>query len=136
MESFGDNLLMLIRERKMTPYRFAKEIGISNSSLRNWLKNRAELPRADTFIKICHFFMVEPEWLLGDGEHKKPALLDRMMAIAKKLQDYYAEAPVDAEKLIQFIEVWLGGSRVDLAVPKKRLDRPRRKQTGRGMQGL
>lgn len=60
---FIDNLLRLIRERKINTYILQKETDIKESTLRNWKKGSQ--PTADKVITLAKYFDVSTDELLG-----------------------------------------------------------------------
>lgn len=66
----------LITSIGVTPYRVAKETGISSSSLSDW-KNNKSVPKIDKMIKIADFLDVSVDYLCGvetDEKQKKDTL--------------------------------------------------------------
>lgn len=70
--SFIDRLTIAMKERKITPYRLSKDIGISDSLMSKWQKNPAAAPSADVLKKLSEYFQISIDWLLtGTGEKYK-----------------------------------------------------------------
>lgn len=61
-----DRFVKLCKENNVTPYRVAKETGITTATLSNWKAGRYT-PKADKLQKICDFFKVPLEYLTGKG---------------------------------------------------------------------
>lgn len=61
------NFSRLIKQRKITAYRVAKETGISQSTLSDW-KNGKSTPKVDKLMKIADYLNVPLEELLKDKE--------------------------------------------------------------------
>lgn len=59
------NFSRLIKQRKITAYRVAKETGISQSTLSDW-KNGKSTPKVDKLMKIADYLNVPLEELLKD----------------------------------------------------------------------
>ncbi len=63
---FADRLKKIIQITGYSMRRFAKEIGVSPSTLHEYIKGR--IPPADLFVRICERFNVSEAWLLtGEG---------------------------------------------------------------------
>ena len=71
---FYQTFLSLCRERKMSPTAVAKEAGISSGAPTAWKKGA--VPKPEQRRRLCVFFGVSDEYLLGYGE-KSPAAEDR-----------------------------------------------------------
>lgn len=59
------NFQKLIAERGVTPYRIAKDTGVSQGSLSDW-KNGKSTPRVSTLQKIARYLGVKIDVLIGD----------------------------------------------------------------------
>ncbi|MCL2264195.1 MAG: helix-turn-helix domain-containing protein [Defluviitaleaceae bacterium] len=70
---FIHRLLLLMDERKVTAYRLAKDVDISESLIRHWEKKPDIDPSAMKVLKISQYFQVSMEWILT-GEGTKDAL--------------------------------------------------------------
>ena len=69
-EAFGARLAALADQQKSVE-RFAKDIGVSPSALRKWLKGHAE-PRRDTLVALARAAGVSVEWLAtGEGPMRR-----------------------------------------------------------------
>lgn len=66
----------LLQERGITPYRVAKETGVSQGSLSDW-KNGKSTPKYEKMIKIAEFFGVSVEYLTTGREPEKEQSLSR-----------------------------------------------------------
>lgn len=67
------NFQKLIAEKGITPYRIAKDTGVSQGSLSDW-KNGKSTPRVSALQKIARYLGVKIDDLIGDeadGETKK-----------------------------------------------------------------
>ena len=65
---FVERILQLMSERNVSAYRLSKDIGISDSLIGKWDKNRKTEPSAVTLHKISEYFQVTMEWLLTGRE--------------------------------------------------------------------
>lgn len=68
--SFAQNFCYCLERNKLSPYAFAKIIGVSNQGVLNWAKG-ISLPYPKTQQKIADYFGITVEALTGD---KLPAL--------------------------------------------------------------
>lgn len=60
----------LLNERGITPYRLAKDTGISPSTLSDW-KNNKSVPKNDKMQKIADYLNVSVDYLLGKTDIPK-----------------------------------------------------------------
>ncbi len=60
---FIKNLENLIKEKGITRTKLAKDIGISEGTIRSWLEGK--MPSIDKVIKISQYFTVDINMLLG-----------------------------------------------------------------------
>lgn len=71
-----DNFAKILKNKGITPYRVAKETGISCATLTSW-KNGSYIPKLDKIKLIADFLCVEITELMGDTrEGKLPILGD------------------------------------------------------------
>lgn len=68
---FANRLTQLRKERGLTQEEIANIIGISNSAISLWEAKKKQ-PTLMNIIKLCIFFNVSPEWLLGITNDKTP----------------------------------------------------------------
>ena len=72
----GERLKIRISELNLTQQRAADQLGISQSRLNQYLKDKRE-PDAQMFCKICRTFAITPNWLYG-FEDSSPADLQKI----------------------------------------------------------
>lgn len=60
----GERLNQRLSELGLTQQRAADQLGISQSRLNQYLKDKRE-PDSQMFCKLCHTFAVSPNWLYG-----------------------------------------------------------------------
>lgn len=83
-----DRLDILLKESGITPYKLAKEVGISQSSLSEWKRGNS-IPKYEKLMKIAHYFNVPVTYLTG-REEEEPVygsnreLLERMVSLVKE----------------------------------------------------
>lgn len=63
--SFAQNFCCCLEENGLSPYAFAKIIGVSNQGVLNWTKG-ISLPYPKTQQKIADYFGITVEALMGD----------------------------------------------------------------------
>jgi transcriptional regulator with XRE-family HTH domain len=64
---FTSRVAALLKEKRIKQNALAQRIGISTSTLNNWLKSERDIP-ADYVIPICEFIEVSPIYLLSGNE--------------------------------------------------------------------
>jgi len=84
--NFADRIMKLMEERKVSAYRLSKDIGISDSLIGKWRKNKNAEPSAITLHKISEYFQVTMEWLLTGKD--SGATLDISDDEVQLLQNY------------------------------------------------
>ncbi|MEL4106330.1 helix-turn-helix domain-containing protein [Oscillospiraceae bacterium WX1] len=82
-----EHLDILLRSRGMTPYKLAKDIGMSQSSLSEWKRGNS-IPKHEKLVKIARYFDVPVAWLTEEMPADVPvgeeALLGRLTALVKE----------------------------------------------------
>ena len=61
---FGNRLRKVWREKGVLPMDVAKDIGISETTLNKYLHSE-DIPRTINLVKICEYFKVSADYLLG-----------------------------------------------------------------------
>lgn len=64
MNIFAERLNNLLKERGISKYRFAKDIGVSRQTVVRWC-NGLTKPNLPRFIKLMNYFDVKASFLLG-----------------------------------------------------------------------
>lgn len=67
MSYFSDKLKACYEAKYFDRTNFAKEIGLNESTIRNWIRND-NLPSADVLYKIAKFFGVPMEYFIDGGD--------------------------------------------------------------------
>lgn len=67
--SIGQKNILLRKEKGINGLKCCNEIGITRSTLQN-IENGRSLPGSDLLIKICNYFKVSADWLLGLKEER------------------------------------------------------------------
>jgi transcriptional regulator with XRE-family HTH domain len=87
-----ERLDSLLKQHGITPYRLAKDIGMSQSSLSEWKRGNS-IPKYDKLVKIAQYFNVPVSYLTGaetelPGDTADDALLLKLTSMMKeKLAD-------------------------------------------------
>ena len=96
--SFAQNFCCCLEENGLSPYAFAKIIGVSNQGVLNWTKG-ISLPYPKTQQKIADYFGITVEALMGD---ELPVLPPEG---AKKAPDPEIEGGMKDEDLKEAVEL-------------------------------
>lgn len=64
-----ENIIKIMENKGITPYKMEKEIGIKQTTFISWKKGSQ--PPADKLIKIIQYLEVEPNELFGYGQTPK-----------------------------------------------------------------
>lgn len=104
MSTFTDKLEACYQARHYDRTHFANEIGIPESTIRNWIRN-GNLPPADILFKIAKFFGVPMEYFIDGGEisfsDRETSLLIKMKSLTDeqlKMISYMIEKFEDENK--------------------------------------
>lgn len=65
---FTDKLSNIMAKKNVTAYRLAKEVGVHQTTIKNWLDGESE-PKIAALEKIVAFFGITYDELLGDVEY-------------------------------------------------------------------
>ena len=85
---FKDNVYEIIRKTSMTQKKFAKEIGISENTLKSYLVNWSiDNIKYDTVMKICELGKVCPEELFGEQMNQNDLEMSELLREVSKLPD-------------------------------------------------
>jgi transcriptional regulator with XRE-family HTH domain len=83
-----ERLEKLLKERGITPYRLAKDLGLSQSSLSEWKRGNS-IPKYERLVRIARYFGVPVGYLTGREEDDNAsgtntALLEQLMMLVKE----------------------------------------------------
>ncbi|UOO37242.1 helix-turn-helix transcriptional regulator [Oscillospiraceae bacterium CM] len=82
-----ERLDILLRSRGMTPYKLAKDVGMSQSSLSEWKRGNS-IPKHEKLVKIARYFDVPVDWLTeempADVQVGEERLLERLTVLVKE----------------------------------------------------
>ena len=62
--SLGEKIIQLRKERGLNAYQCSIQLGISPARF-TYIEKGRNLPSAELLIKLCNFFNVTSDWLLG-----------------------------------------------------------------------
>ena len=87
-KNFSDNVYSIMRKKKMSQKKFAKEIGISENTLKSYLVNWSiDNIKYDTVMKICELGEVYPEELFGKQMNQNDLEMSELLREVSKLSD-------------------------------------------------
>ena len=95
---FNEILKKLMTEKNISYYRLAKEIGVSNSTIANWLNGTAH-PNNERLQKLSEYFAVPVDYLLGKTDIKeKPSLAEELTDEEYEMLRLWRAAPSDKRR--------------------------------------
>lgn len=104
--NIADKLKELLEEKSVTPYRVAKEIGVSQTTIKNWVTGYTA-PKERHIKALADYFGITTDELLG--KEKQPTTLGELHPANKKLMELSrALSPEEAEKVYKAISLLLG----------------------------
>jgi len=62
--TINEKIFKLIEEKGITPYRLAKDIGVSMGHIGDWKSGRSS-PTSERVVKLAKYFEVSADYLLG-----------------------------------------------------------------------
>ena len=74
--SIGNRIKELRNEKELTQMELAGKIGYSNASISDWEHNEKQ-PTAQAIIRLCEYFEVSADYLLGISEDDKPVIFSK-----------------------------------------------------------
>lgn len=87
MEYFGDKLKALRKEKRLTQQQLADKMELVKGSISAYEQN-TKYPSLDVLIKLCTFFQVSADYMLGlsdDMQFKMSALTDEQAQLILQL---------------------------------------------------
>ena len=100
---FKDRLRELIHERQVTQSGLAEHLGITRFRLNNYLSGRSE-PDFEILTKLCSYFSVSLDYLIGRGNAKKRTKKDTSISPEIVLSK---EPPAEKDAGTQWIPVYI-----------------------------
>ena len=79
--TINEKIFKLIEENGITPYRLAKDIGVSMGHIGDWKRGRSS-PTSERLVKLAKYFGVSTDYLLGLSDSPK---LSEIQAIFEQL---------------------------------------------------
>lgn len=67
--SLGEKIITLRKEKGLNAYQCSIKLGVSPSRF-TYIEKGRNLPSAELLIKLCNFFNVSADWLLGLKEDR------------------------------------------------------------------
>lgn len=103
--NIADKLKELLEEKSVTPYRVAKEIGVSQTTIKNWVTGYTA-PKERHIKALADYFGITTDELLG--KEKQPTTLGELHPANKKLMELSRTlSPEEAEKVYKAISLLL-----------------------------
>ena len=100
--SLGERLNKIRKEKGVTKYRLAKDIGVPVSTVRSWINSNIN-PREPNIEKLEKYFQVHPAWLrYGEEEYSEGSL-----RTADKIRQFAEEYPESLPYLEKVIELFM-----------------------------
>lgn len=104
--NIADKLKELLEEKSVTPYRVAKEIGVSQTTIKNWVTGYTA-PKERHIKALADYFGITTDELLG--KEKQPTTLGELHPANRKLMELSRTlSPEEAEKVYKAISLLLG----------------------------
>ena len=98
LKNLGDRLKESIKEEKTNQKDLAAEIGLSTTSMNNYVGGK-RVPDADDFFKICSRLNISMEWALTGQGPKKPGEEFKLSDDEKEILEAYSKLSYE-EKII------------------------------------
>lgn len=102
--NIADKLKELLEEKSVTPYRVAKEIGVSQTTIKNWVTGYTA-PKERHIKALADYFGITTDELLG--KEKQPAEGELHPANKKLMELSRTLSPEEAEKVYKAISLLL-----------------------------
>ena len=103
MGTIASRIAYLIRKKKLTSREFSEICQIPVSSLFAYTSGKSE-PKASTVMRISKAFLIDPAWLMGEGEledmYDVTSSLHMNAPVEKELHHYLRELDDDSQMLI------------------------------------
>lgn len=119
--SFAERLEILLKERKITAYKLAKEIGVAQTQVSSW--RRDKLPSFENVVALATYFRVSTDYLMTGVDappdnriylsEKERELIEHYRKLTPYEQDdvsYIVEMKVEKVKRGNFSPKWIKDS--------------------------
>ena len=87
---FAKRLENLRKSYKLTQKQLADKLGVKKQTVSNW-ENDNILPSIDTLIRICNFFNVSTDYILGLDDKKYIEVSDLSLEIVSHIQQIISD---------------------------------------------
>lgn len=101
---FAQSLKRILNEKGITKYRLAKELGVHQTTVKNWLDGKTE-PKFETIEKIAFFLNVTPSDLFNDNYDYFGADQEEAEKVFRDYFKEYTEYQKNIHKRIQNGEI-------------------------------
>jgi transcriptional regulator with XRE-family HTH domain len=104
--SLGRRLNKLIKEKGISKYRLAKDLGVPPSTVRSWINYNIS-PREPNLEKLANYFKVHPAWLRYTDESYAPEFQDKSLRIDSEIRQFTKDYPECLPYLEEVIELFI-----------------------------
>ena len=104
--SLGRRLTKLIKEKGISKYKLAKDLGVPPSTVRSWINYNIS-PREPNLEKLANYFQVHPAWLRYTDEAYAPKFQDRSLRLDSEIRQFTKEYPECLPYLEEVIELFI-----------------------------
>lgn len=105
METFAERLNLLMEKRGLTNYRVAKDIGVTEGTLRAWRRIDGSEPRKKNIENLSAYFGVHPVWFKFGDKERPPVLRKDVLDIATQIDDYLRHHPKSIGKIKKMVDL-------------------------------
>lgn len=102
-----ERLKKAMSDKGINPYRIEKDLGISEGTIRAWLRGDISSPTAEILSQVCNYIGVSVIWVLEGKEEYAPSFRDDVQRISEKLEAYGERHPEKLKEVIKLIEQML-----------------------------
>lgn len=106
METFAERLNALMEKRGITNYRVAKDIGVTEGTLRAWRQRRSE-PKSKNLDKLAAYLNVHPAQLKFGDKERAPVLRKEILEISTQIDDYLRHHPKAIGKIKKMVNLFI-----------------------------
>jgi len=104
--SLGKRIHKLIKEKGISKYKLAKDLGVPPSTVRSWINYNIS-PREPNLEKLAKYFEVHPAWLRYTDESYAPKFQDGSLRIDGEIRQFIREYPECIPYLEEIIELFI-----------------------------
>jgi transcriptional regulator with XRE-family HTH domain len=104
--SLATRLNKLRKERGITKYKLAKDLGVPVSTVRSWINSDIN-PREPNIEKLAKYFGVHPAWLRYGVEEYSSELKEGLLRVANKIKQFAEKHPECLSYLEKAIELFI-----------------------------